>query len=159
MAADHGSLWHRWSALSPAQRSLVVRAGFWLPVFSLAVKLVPLHRIMAVLGLHQGSLNGSPAPADADADPARVADVTRALTVVAARTPWTSTCLAQALAGARLLHSTGLTATVTLGVAKGPPGALEADSILAHAWLDHGDVTVIGGARERRYLPVGRFLG
>ena len=157
MPADRGSPWHRWSALSPAQRSLVVRAGFWLPVFSLAVRVVPLRRIMQALGMSQGSLDSPPAPANAD--PARLADVARALTVIAGRTPWRSTCLAQALAGARLLHSTGLTATITLGVAKDGSGALKGDALLAHAWLDHGNVTVTGGAQERRFLPVGRFLG
>jgi len=112
---------------------------------------------MAVLGMSQCSIDRPPTPTNADAG--RAADVARALTVVAGRTPWTSTCLAQALAGARLLHSTGLTATITLGVAKRGPGSLRGDPMLAHAWLDHGDLTLTGGAQEFRFLPVGRFLG
>jgi len=156
-APRSASLWVKWGALSPGQRILMARAVVWLPVFSLAVDVVPLRRIMSVMDLDQVSLDdGGSAPRLVDS--AQAMDVARALSAVAARLPWTSTCLAQALAGARLLHGVGLQASITLGVAKDSAGGRHGDPMLAHAWLDHGDVTV-SGAQERRFLPVGRFSG
>lgn len=165
-AAGRESLWRKWGAQSPRQRILLTRAGMWLPVFSLAVQVVPLRRIVSVLGLEQVNLDGPTAPGVAEpnasaprvVDSARAVEVARALSVVAGRLPWTSTCLAQALTGARLLHSDGLQASVTLGVAKGSAAEPLGDPVLAHAWLEHGGVTVTG-AQERRYQPVGRFFG
>lgn len=151
------SLWIRWSALSWGQRILMARAGVWLPVFSLAVNVLPLRRILSVMDLDQVSLDdGIPAPRVVD--PVQAVDVARALSAVAARLPWTSTCLARALAGARLLHGKGLQASITLGVARGSAGGMGGDPVLAHAWLDHAEVTV-SGAQERLFLPVGRFWG
>ncbi len=151
------SLWVKWSALSSGQRILMARAGLWLPVFSLAVNALPLRRILSAMDLDQVSLDdGMPAPGVVDA--AQAMDVARALSAVAARLPWTSTCLARALAGAWLLHRSALSATITLGVARGLPGDHGGDGVVAHAWLDHGDVTVTGGA-QGRFLPVGRFVG
>lgn len=109
-------------------------------------------RTSVVLGAY-----GIPAPGSVDS--AQAVDVARALSAVAARLPWTSTCLAQALAGARLLHGKGLQAMLTLGAAKRPAAGLEGDPVLAHAWLDHGDVTVTGAAQQGRFIPVGRFVG
>ena len=71
-----------------------------------------------------------------------------ALGVAGRRTPWTSTCLARALAGHVMLHRRGISSTLTLGVAP---------SLAAHAWLRCGAFDVCGGAEAESYTPVARF--
>ena len=75
-----------------------------------------------------------------------------ALRVASKYTPWTSNCLAQALAGKRMLHRRKLTSTIFLGVRKG-----EQDEFEAHAWLDCGSVTLTGGHDHAGYSVVSSY--
>jgi len=90
--------------------------------------------------------------------PSAVAAVTPllgwALRAAATRTPWKSTCLAQALAGARMLRRRDLPGRVALGVARSaePPRPLE-----AHAWLSSGEEILTGAAEAERFSVVARF--
>ena len=63
-----------------------------------------------------------------------------AISVAAARVPWRSDCLIQAMAAVRWLRRHHLLADFHLGVAKDEQGGLK-----AHAWLCYGDLTVTGG--------------
>lgn len=67
------------------------------------------------------------------------------------RTPWTSTCLMQALAGAAMLRRRRVPCCVHLAVA--PAGA----GYDAHAWLSVGDRILTGESQMRRYTEVGRY--
>ncbi len=141
--------WRKWRALTPRQRRLILSAALWLPPMSLAVNTVPLRRITGFLGLRP-----SPEPiAGGRVDREVAVDTGRAVTAVAARTPWTSTCLAQALTGARLLRVRGLPVTVTLGMSR------SGGRSSAHAWLEQGPVVVTGATQNNVYVPVGRFTG
>ena len=59
---------------------------------------------------------------------------------VAARMPFRSDCLVQALAAQAMLSRRGIASRVHLGARKGPGGGIE-----AHAWLTAGGRTVTGG--------------
>lgn len=76
---------------------------------------------------------------------ARARRVSRALASASRRLPWESTCLAQALAAARMLHRRGVPAQLRVGVKQDTPGQLE-----AHAWVRAGESIVCGG---RQTLP------
>ena len=63
---------------------------------------------------------------------------------VAARVPWRSDCLVQALAGQRWLARQGIASEIVVGTAKGADGTFD-----AHAWLRQGDRIVLGGDISR----------
>jgi hypothetical protein len=63
---------------------------------------------------------------------------------MAARVPWRSDCLVQALAGQRWLARQGITSEIVVGTAKGTDGTFD-----AHAWLRQGDRIVLGGDISR----------
>ena len=75
-----------------------------------------------------------------------------ALQVAGKYTPWKSTCLAQAIAGKRMLHRRKLPSTLFLGVRKG-----EEDEFEAHAWLDCDSITLTGGHDHAGYSGVSSF--
>lgn len=62
--------------------------------------------------------------------------------------PWTPSCLAQAFAGQRLLHSYGQPGAVVIGLK--PEGNAEWP---AHAWLVSGGEVISGGAISHEYFP------
>lgn len=66
---------------------------------------------------------------------------------VAARTPWTSNCLPQALAAKYMLARRGLLSTLYVGAAFSGRDALK-----AHAWLRCGDVPVTGGRNNEQWF-------
>ncbi len=75
-----------------------------------------------------------------------------ALRVASKYTPWNSNCLAQAIAGKRMLHRRKLSSTLVLGVRKG-----EQDELEAHAWLDCGSITLTGGHDHAGYSVMSSF--
>src|SRR5262245_44559583 len=67
-----------------------------------------------------------------------------AICAAAARVPWRSDCLPQAMAAERWLRRYGMRPHFFVGVAKDAHGRLE-----AHAWLRCDDVTVTGGYGQK----------
>ena len=63
-----------------------------------------------------------------------------AIRVAAARVPWRSDCLPQAMAADRWLRRYGIQPKFFVGVAKEASGSLK-----GHAWLRCGEMTVTGG--------------
>jgi hypothetical protein len=85
------------------------------------------------------------------------AAIARAITSAAARVPWRSDCLLQAMAASAMLRKRNLQSHVCIGVRRGPAGALE-----AHAWLvtNGGIVTgMLPGLTEFSVIPVENFAG
>ncbi len=78
-----------------------------------------------------------------------------AMAAVSRRTPWTSTCLMQALSAQRMLRRRGAPATVYLAMLEGgkPPDT----PILAHAWVRCGDLVITGQCDESRYRVIATF--
>ena len=134
----------RLAALTWADRWLLVQASAWLGLVSIAIPLVPFRRIAAWVGL----VPGEGRDGLASDRPAAAGRIGWAVRVAAARTPWTSACLAQALAGTILLRRRGLPATLYLGVAQdaGVP-----EGMSAHAWLRCGDAILTGAARREHF--------
>lgn len=74
------------------------------------------------------------------------------LPVIAARVPWRSNCLVQALAARRWLKRVGIVSDLCLGVRKNGQG------FQAHAWLKVGDRIVTGGdISSYAELPVAQL--
>lgn len=69
-----------------------------------------------------------------------VDDVAFVIPRVAARLPWRSDCLIQAMAAQRWLKSKGICSSISIGVTKPADGEFS-----AHAWLKFGDRIVTGG--------------
>jgi hypothetical protein len=67
---------------------------------------------------------------------------------VAARMPWRSDCLVQALAGQRWLARAGIASEIVVGATKDEAGA-----VAAHAWLrTHGRIVLGGDIKDYRTL-------
>ena len=139
-------------ARSWQERGLLLEAFIWLGVMRVAMGRLPFRRIAAQLGLAQAEtlevspiLEIQPAP--------RIGWAVRA---AAARTPWQSTCLVQALAGIAMLHRRKLSGVLYLGIAK---DASAAELLVAHAWLCCGDVILTGESERARFSAVACFIG
>ena len=150
--------------LSWSERALALEALAWLGAMRLAIRLVPFRRIVGWMRLEPGE---TPVPMVAEA-PAQVTTETTAQTTtetatqvaaervgwavraVAARTPWESACLVQALAAARMLQARRLASTLYLGAARKPGRPAQ---LYAHAWLRCGGL-VLTGESESHHFPV-----
>jgi hypothetical protein len=76
-------------------------------------------------------------------------DVGWGIGAAAARSPWRSKCLEQAIAAKMMLRRRGIHSTLYLGVTSDP--------IAAHAWVRVGDWNVTGGQDVSRYAVVASF--
>ncbi len=90
---------------------------------------------------------GRPAPGVAP-DPADLARRSWAIAAVAARVPWRSDCLIQAMAADRWLRRDRLETEFFIGVATGADSGFG-----AHAWLRSGGCVVTGGD-GRGFVPL-----
>lgn len=70
---------------------------------------------------------------------------------VAARVPWRSDCLVQALAGQNWLRRAGLASRIVIGVEQPRDGGFG-----SHAWLECFGITVTGGDIDGYTVMLGR---
>lgn len=139
-------------ARSWEERALVMEALVWLGLFRAAVLLLPFRRVIALLGLTEGETH-----AEVDATlAARALRVGWAVRAAAARTPWQSACLGQALAGIAMLRRRGLPGTLYLGVAR---GVAAREELQAHAWLRCGGGVLTGAGGHERFSVISAFRG
>ncbi len=129
-------------------RALLVEAFLWMGLARLAVRALPFRRVMGFCGISQMETPTALDPASA-VERDRVAS---AIDAVRLFTPWDSNCLAQALAGSRMLRRRGIASTLYLGVAKNDKQAL-----VAHAWLRSRERIVAGERGHDSYVVVGWF--
>jgi hypothetical protein len=135
---------------SPADLLLLAEATLWLGIARAAILTVPFRWIVRLLALQPGVITAPARPA-----PPLLADrMSWAFRAAAARTPWQSTCLAQAFAASGMMRLRGVPATISLGVAK---NASPADGLEAHAWLSCGETILTGEAGHKRYLIIAQF--
>jgi hypothetical protein len=106
-----------------------------LAVARLRLARVPVGAILENLGSGAASLHATTGDMEAA--------IARAITSAAARVPWRSDCLLQAMAASAMLRKRNLPSHVCIGVRRGPTGALE-----AHAWLVSGDYVVTGDHKD-----------
>lgn len=139
------------TALSGSEKLLVAEAGIGLLCSAIAVKVLPFRHTIRIIGLSDGS-----APTDVTHGQLAAAErVGWAVRGVAARTPWTNTCLMQATAGAALLRRRRIPAELRLGVVK---DAAVPEGLTAHAWLTCGGLVLTGEEPNLdRYAVVGLY--
>jgi hypothetical protein len=135
---------------SRAEQKLLIEATLWLGLARCCIRLIPFRWTTRLFALTPGEA----APTADVSSREFVARVGWAVKAAAARTPWQSMCLAQALAGSGMLRARRIPATMAMGVAKsaGEPGALE-----AHAWLSSGGLVLTGAGGHERFQVVARF--
>jgi hypothetical protein len=146
--ASSPSALRRLRALSWAERVLLAEAVVFLAAARAAVVLLPFRVLARGLGTHMAEAASPRAN-----EPERLRGFTWALGAAAARTPWRSACLEQAIAAKAMLRRRGIPTTLYLGVARPPDGG----AIAAHAWLRSGTVPVTGGSDVEGYAVVATF--
>ena len=145
------SLWRKLQQRTWAERWLLLEAAWWLTLMAGALRVAPFKRIVGWFGLAPAS--GVPSVAGSPEQNALT--IGWAVRAVAARTAWTSTCLAQALAASQMLRRRGIGSALTLGVALAP----EKDARMeAHAWLQHRGVFLTGEGGHQRFTPISTFV-
>ena len=147
--ASSASAARRLAAVSWRDRALLLEAGTLLAVARLVALLVPFRFTSRLLGRRMAETPREELPASD-----RLRRMTWAIGAVAARAPWRSQCLEQALAAKAMLRLRGIPSTLYLGVARADGGAQPFD---AHAWLRSGTVHVTGGRDVTRYAVVASF--
>jgi hypothetical protein len=135
---------------SRQERGLFIEAFALLGVMRAAILLVPFRKISAMMGLVPGTTSTGDKLAAAIPLPA----ISWAVQAAAARTPWESACLAQALTAMLMLSRRGVAATLYLGVAKNKGGA---EAMAAHAWLRCGESILTGAAGVERFSAISSF--
>jgi hypothetical protein len=134
-----------------AERGLLLEAILCLGLARAAILMLPFRRVVALCRLTQGETPKSLAP-ELVVRAARVGWAVRAASV---RSPWQSTCLAQALAATLMLRRRGVPGTLYLGVARrhqSGSGRLE-----AHAWLRCGETILTGVGDHDRFTAISSF--
>lgn len=125
------------------ERRLLLAAGLLVPAVRLALLLLPrrVARPLVARWLRPGppgrAAGRCVVPFLHRSTPARIGWAVR---VVSACVPG-ATCLTQALAAQLLLRAGGHAAALRIGVTRAAAGALA-----AHAWVECGDVVVVGGS-------------
>jgi len=127
-----------------------LQAFFWLTGMQLAIAFFRFQVIAGWLGLKIGSSANAPSLLQAPMLP----KIAWAIAAAAHRTPWVSTCLAQALAGAILLKRRSIPGLVYLGLAKDPATQ---GGYAAHAWLTSGDSILTGAGNHEGYTVIAIF--
>ena len=133
------------------ERLLLVQAAFLLVVIRIGLSLVPFRTLRRLLARLARADKNSKAPRQSDID-----RVIWALKAAGRTFPPAGTCLTEALAGYVLLGRRGYSTDLRIGVTRDAGGRF-----LAHAWLEKGDLIVIGqiGAEHERYMPFPAIRG
>jgi hypothetical protein len=137
---------------STPDRYLLVEAMVWLGLARAALMTMPFRWTTRLFALRPGEEEASRGGNSREV----AGRVGWALRTAAARTPWPSTCLTQALAGTGMLWRRGIPGMMFMGVAKAShaPGGVE-----AHAWLSSAGVILTGAGTHERFQVVAKFTG
>jgi hypothetical protein len=131
---------------------LAMEAVWWLSIVRFVLCFLPFKHIMRWMGFVQGETAGP--EREAVRTGVKAARIGWAVRAAAARTPWRSTCLVQALAGAHMLGRRSLPATLYLGAAHDPANGSKLE---AHAWLCSGEAILTGQRDQERFAVVATF--
>lgn len=124
-----------------------LEALFWLSWARRFVSGAPFPKVAAFLGEPGGAGSGGIA-----ADPRRALEIRAGVRMVCRALGWRPTCLVRAVAATAMLRQRGLPSTCHFGVQPGVSVAL-----LAHAWVSHGPVIVVGERCRGRYNEIHHF--
>ena len=134
--------------LSWSEHLLLVEAGLWLGISRLAVSILPFRCLVPWLGRHMAESPGTGVPACEE----QLKRISWAVVATSRHMPWKRKCLAQAMAGKKMLQRRGIASTLYLGVAKEGENAL-----IAHAWLRSGSRILTGARGRKKYTVVSTF--
>lgn len=137
---------------SSSDRLLLLEAVLWLALARTAILTIPFRWTSRLFALKPGDGNTA---LDQPSHREIARRVGWALGVAAARSPWQSTCLAQALAGSGMLRRRRIPATLAMGVVK---AADETDNLKAHAWLSCNGIILTGASGHEKYNIVAKFV-
>ena len=127
----------------PRRLALGAEALVCLALARAAVVLLPFRVLALRLGVRMGE---TPAAVEVS-PPSR--EVNWGIGAAAARSPWRSKCLEQAIAAKMMLRRRGVHSTLYLGMTREP--------VAAHAWVRVGEWNVTGGQDVSRYAVVASF--
>jgi len=140
--------WRRYRTLPPPKRRLLKEALVNLFLARAVLACIPFRRMATWMGT-MGSESAAEIP---DGQTLVVEDISWAVQAMASRVPWDSRCLAQAIAGYRMLLKRGIPSTVYFGVKK------DAQVVFgAHAWLRCGPCIITGEAGHTDYHVLCQF--
>lgn len=135
---------------SGADRRLIFESMLWLALARSAILVIPFRWTTRLFALTPGDLE------TAVDQPSRelASRIGWALRISSDRSPWQSTCLAQALAGTAMLRRRRIPATLAMGIARKTqqPAGLE-----AHAWLYCSGDILTGAVGYERYNVVAKY--
>ncbi|HLH78318.1 MAG TPA: lasso peptide biosynthesis B2 protein [Candidatus Binataceae bacterium] len=134
----------RITAMSWAERGLLLEAAWFLGLSRLALMIMPFRQLARWLERRPR--------ASTKATSANYCQIRRAVSIAARNVPWNAVCLPQAMTAKLMLARRGCASTLHLGVAKDGRGTL-----LAHAWLEASGVTVVGGAAKADFSSISHF--
>lgn len=127
---------------------LVIEAALGMTWSNLKLWVMPFQRIAPTLG----QLQVSPVAPDPNQPPLTAKKVAWAIQAAARRLPWPCKCLSQAMTAKAMLRRRGVSTTLYVGVSKD-----EAQSFLAHAWLNCGSYLVTGGQQSHQFMTMMAF--
>ncbi len=138
----------KFTRLSWSERLLLVEASLWLGLARLAIRVLPFPRIACRLGEHMAESS----EADVLIRAKCLQHISWAVSAMSHYLPWECKCLAQAIAGKKMLQRRGIGSTLYLGVATEGEKALT-----AHAWLRSGSMILTGARGKDRFTVVSTF--
>lgn len=127
---------------------IVTEATLLLVIARVALWLVPFHQLMAVLSRPTAQVKFT------EAERIETRQIVRQGVLAARRRlPFPTTCLHRAIAAHWMLRRRGVSTTLYYGVTR------SGGKLTAHAWVQDGDVGVIGlrATRQQRYHVVARY--
>ena len=139
-----------WS-FSRRERIIVIEAGLCLACARLFL-LIPFRWIAPFLGRAQPAATARPIEALAAEQRGEAVGIRRALLRVSRHLPWHSSCLVCAIAGRMMLRRRRMPSVLLLGARNASETQLA-----AHAWLQCGEVDVIGAEAAPEYAPIVAF--
>jgi hypothetical protein len=140
----------------PADLLTAVEALVLLTAFRVALRLVPVRRILRAIA-HSASADSGvdtqPTPAEcSSSERAARRRVQWAVSAVSRHSPIEFVCFPQALAGFTMLRRRGVSSTILYGVRRSESGDL-----IAHAWLNTRDINLLGGEAAAGFTAIEQW--
>lgn len=143
----------RYIALMPTEKK------GWLVVFTLgsllawaAIRVIPMRKLSQLMGHH---FSNKVVCIPVETDQSRVAlEMGQLMGMIANNTPWPCQCLSQALCVKWLLNYYKIPSIMHLGA---KITKVDGSQMQAHAWINVGQHTIIGGPQHTHYRVVATF--
>jgi hypothetical protein len=141
----------KYLGFSHRERMAVMEAALCLACARLLLW-IPFRRLAPFLGRAQPAGGAQPLVTLPDERRREALSVRRALLRVSRHLPWHSSCLVCAIAGRIMLRRRHMPSVLLLGARSDPQ-----TDLAAHAWLQCGEVDVIGAEIAAQYAPIVAF--